>query len=207
MPIVNEFFLFRNYSVAIKKFLIENCYLSRYPRNENILVSYMTPPRAFVKFVIPIINGAPTQPVISFHLSGYERQSNQSHLGFVKENQYISETSIVKSVPAPLIYKLTYSLIIYTRLQSDMDVVLYQILTAADPNKKGIDIVDGQWTEIGATDPRDETTLEPGDAQDKVIRFGLDLYVPRAYLPKPYEEYEAIESVSDPTYDGDWKGD
>jgi len=207
MAIVNEHFLFRSYSVAVKKFLIENCYLSRYPKDKNILVSYMTPPRAFVKYVIPIINGAPAQPIISFHLSGYERQGTQSHLGFVKENIYDSETDIVKTVSAPMIHKLTYSLIIYTRLQSDMDVVLYQILIAADPNKKGVDIVDGQWMEIGATDPRDETTLEPGDAQDKLIRFGLDLYVPRAYLPRAYEEYEAIKLISEPSYDPDWDGD
>lgn len=206
MAIINEFFLFRNYSVAIKNWLQNNTYLSRYPKDENVLITYMTPPRAFVKYVIPIINGAPAQPTIAFHLSGIERQANQSHLGFVKEYKYVSGSKIVNIVSPPMIYRLVYSLIIYTRLQSDMDILLYQIMTAADPNRKGYDIVDSQWMEIGATDPRDETTLEPGDAQDKLIRFGIDLYVPRAYLPKTYKEVESIESTQT-TYDADWNGE
>lgn len=196
----NEFYLFRWYSKAIKEWLNENLYISRYPQDQNVLVTYMTPPRAFVKFIVPIINGMTIQPTVAFHLSNMRYIPEQNHLGFVRHHNYIEGSKIVEEVKPPMIYELTYSLILYTILQSDMDVLIYQALTEADPHAKAVKMVDGQWAEIRAGDPRDETTLEPGDAQDKVIRFGLDLTVPRAYLPKDYREFPSIEDVDVDNY-------
>lgn len=202
-----EAYLFRNYSIAIKKFLIESLYLSRYPDDENVSVSYMIPAKAFSKIVLPVINGQPLRPATAFHLSGNTYSANENHLGFVKENIYISESNVVKQVEPPQIRSLTYSLLLFTTLQSDMDILLYQLLIAAAPNKKGYRIVDGQWMEIKAGDPRDETTLEPGDAQDKLIRYGIDLTVPRAYLPRTYKEVPSAESVQIIEYDANWDGE
>lgn len=201
-----EYYFFRLYSIALKQFLLENCYLSRYPHDNNVQVQYMTPPKAFSKVVLPIINGAPVNPIITFHLSDSPYSTSENHLGWVKENIFIEGSGMAKIVHAPQIRSLTYSLSLYTSLQSDMDILLYQIVMSAAPNKKGYKIVDGQWMEIKSGDPRDETTLEPGEAQDKLIRFGIDLTVPRAYLPRAYEEVEGILEAQ-VEYDADWDGE
>jgi hypothetical protein len=194
MAYPNEYFLFRNYSVAVKAYLQNKTYLTRYPKDENVLIVYGTPARAFAKYVYPIVNGQQIQPVISFHLSGKQYAENENLLGFQNESSYISATQKTRTVPPLLVYKLTYTLTLRTLTMSDMDILLYQILTTTSRNKKHWAIVEGQWMELGFSDIREETNLEPGEVQDRVIRYGIDLSVPRAYLPREYTEAGSIQS-------------
>ncbi len=194
MAYPNEFFLFRNYSTAVKAYLQNKCFLSRYPKDENVLIIYSTPARAFAKYVYPIVNGQQIQPIISFHLSSNQYAETENLLGFVSESSYNTTTQVSRVVPPLLVYKLTYTLTLRTVTMADMDILLYQILTTTSRNKKHWAIVDGQWMELGFSDVREETNLEPGEVQDRVIRYGIDLTVPRAYLPREYQEAGAIES-------------
>tara|TARA_Y100000310_G_C20634450_1_gene790429 strand:- start:1037 stop:1666 length:630 start_codon:yes stop_codon:yes gene_type:complete len=194
MAVPDSYFLFRKNSRAVKTYLQDNTYLTRYPKDSNVLVMYATPARAYSRFLYPIENGQQERPVVSFHLSGYQYLPNENLLGHELEYNYQSSNTVTEIVKPLLIYGLTYSVVIRTVLQSDMDILIYQILTTSSKNKKHWTTVEGQWMEIGSTEPRDEINLEPGDAQDRIIRFGLDLVVPRAYLPRDYVESGAIES-------------
>lgn len=183
-----EYFMFRNYSIAVKKWLQQNTYLSTYPEDDNITVAYMTPERAFAKYIYPTINGATTSPNINFYLSSNEYAEGENSLGFVREYRLFDENRKAKVVKPPLVYRLTYSCTIYTRNMPEMDVILYQILTKAHKNAKATFEVDGQWAEIMAGDPTNETELEPGERQNIVNRWSLDLTIPRAYVPLDYIE-------------------
>jgi len=192
----NEYFLFRLYSIAVKNWLLDNVYLSSYPSDNNVTVAYTTPDRAWAKYIYPTINGATTSPNINFHLTGYEYIQGENILGFVRDHVTVpNNDNKVRQLKAPLIYRLTYSATIYTRTQSEMDVILYQLLSQAHKNAKATFEVDGQWCELMASDPRDETNLEPGDAQDIIQRFGIDLVIPRAYLPLDYADIDRIRET------------
>lgn len=192
----NEYFLFRLYSIAVKNWLIDNVYLSSYPSDNNVTVAYTTPDRAWAKYIYPTINGATTSPNINFHLTGYEYAQGENILGFVRDHVSVpNNTAKVRQLKAPLIYKLTYSATIYTRTQSEMDVILYQMISKAHKNAKAAFAVDGQWCELVVGDPRDETNLEPGEAQDTIQRFGVDPSIPRAYLPLDYSDIQRIGEV------------
>jgi len=192
----NEYFLFRLYSIAVKNWLIDNVYLSSYPSDNNVTVAYTTPDRAWAKYIYPTLNGATTSPNINFHLTGYEYSQGENILGFVRDHVTVpNNDNKVRQLKAPLIYRLTYSATIYTRTQSEMDVILYQLLSQAHKNAKATFEVDGQWCELMAGDPRDETNLEPGDAQDIIQRFGIDLTIPRAYLPLDYVDIDRIRET------------
>lgn len=189
----NEYFLFRLYSIAVKNWLIDNVYLTSYPEDNNVTVAYTTPDRAWAKYIYPTLNGATTSPNINFHLTGYEYAQGENILGFVRDHiTSPNNSNRVRQLKAPLIYRLTYSAAIYTRTQSEMDVILYQLMSQAHKNAKANFAVDGQWCELMVSDPRDETNLEPGDAQDIIQRFGVDLVIPRAYLPLDYIEVDKI---------------
>ena len=194
MAVPNEFFNFRNYSVAVKAYLQNKCFLSRYPKDENVLVIYGTPARAFAKYVYPIVNGQQIQPIISFHLSSKQYEDGQNPTGFIEETSYNPITQVTTVIPSLLSYRLTYTLTLRTLTMSDMDILLYQILTTTSKNKKHWAIVDGQWMELGFSDLREETNLEPGEVQDRIIRYGVDLSVPRAYLPRETETSGTIQS-------------
>lgn len=195
-----EHFLFRNYSVAVKNWLQESLYLSSYPEDNNITVVYMTPDRAWAKYIYPTLNGATTSPNANFHLTGMEYINGQNMLGFVREYSKYPDKNKLKSIKPPLIYSLTYSLTLYARVQSEMDVMLYQLISQAHKNAKANFIVDGQWAELMAGDPRQETNLEPGEAQGIIQRFGIDLIIPRAYLPLGFSEEDMI-LTTDMVYD------
>ena len=161
MATPNEFQLFRNYSKAVKDYLQNSCYLTRYPQDRNVLVMHSTPERAFSKYLYPIINSDQIQPIISFHLSGIQYAQNENLLGFVNKYNYLPNTRKVEVLPPLLIYKLTYSVTLRTITISDMDVLLYQILTTSSINRKYHTAVDGQWMELSSTEPRNEINLEP----------------------------------------------
>lgn len=194
-----EYFLFRNYSVAVRDWLRRTVYLSSYPIDNNVTVAFMTPERAFTRFIFPTLNGNTTTPNVSFHLSGMEYVPENS-LGFVKD--FVGpENDKFKVLDPPLVYRLTYSVTIYTRSAPEMDVLLYQILSKTSLNKKATLFVDGQWVEIHSSDPTNDTTLEPAERQDVIHRWGLELTIPRAYLPVGGVEAEVITSV--PEFDLD----
>jgi len=187
-----EFFLFRNYTLAVRNWLRANTYLSTYPHNDNVTVAFMTPERAFAKFIYPTINGATTSPNINFYLSGIEYLEDQNHLGFVREYKNFNDNKMTKVLKAPLIYSLTFSCTVYTRNLPEMDVLIYQILSKAHKNAKAALKVDGQWAEIVAGNPTNETNLAPAEAQDIIHRWAIELTIPRAYLPLDFEESRTI---------------
>lgn len=187
-----EHFLFRNYSVAVKKWLQESLYLTSYPDDNNVTVVYTTPDRAWAKYIYPTLNGATTSPNANFHLTGMEYVDGQNMLGFVREYSKYPDKNKLKSIKPPLVYQLTYSVTLYTRVQSEMDVLLYQLVSQAHKNAKAWFMVDGQWCELVAGNPTDETNLEPGEAQDVIQRSGIDLTIPRAYLPLGYTEEDIV---------------
>ena len=191
-----EHFLFRNYSKAIKDWLGVTAVLSRYPVDQNVQIAYMTPERAYGKYIYPIVNGQSIAPVITFMLIDSTYGENENSLGFVNDLRPYQTTNVTRYVKPLLVYKLTYQVSINTIMQSDCDVLMYQMLSNASKNRKAAVGVDGQWAEIMAGNPRNEINLEPGDAQDKVVRYGMDLTIPRAYLPRDYVEYPQILDIT-----------
>src|SRR6478609_3335405 len=186
-----DFSLFRNYSLALKAWLEKNCYVSNLPQENNIEVIYSSVNRAWVNRVMQIANGQNTNGNINIILSSYEYLENENILGFVTETKPVDNTK-VDIVKPPLVYSLTYKLTIFTRLQSEMDILIYQILTKAHKHAKAVMVVDGQWAEIVAGNPTPETNLETVDIQDRIVRTGIEMRVKRAYLPTGYYEEDRI---------------
>jgi hypothetical protein len=190
-----DFSLFKNYSIGLKDWLERNCYISNLPNNNNVNVVYSSIDRAWINRVMEIANGQNTSANINFTLSNYEYLENENILGFVTE-QKINNKGTVNIVRPPLVYSLTYKLTLFTRLQSEMDMLVYQIVSRAHKHAKAVIMVDGQFCEFMVSNPSDETNLEPGEIQDRVVRFGIELRVKRAYLPIGYEEAEKITTVA-----------
>jgi hypothetical protein len=191
-----EHFFFRNYSKAIKEWLEKTVQISRYiGAEQNVQVAYMTPERAFAKYLYPVVNGNNVAPMITFMLIDSSYAEGENSLGFTNDIVHYNTSNIVRYVKPLLVFKLSYQISINTIMQSDCDVMMYQIMSNATKNRKAAVAVDGQWCEIMAGNPRNEINLEPGDAQDKLVRYGMDLTIPRAYLPRDYYENPTINST------------
>lgn len=188
-----EHFLFRDYSVSLKKWLEETVYLKRYPKDENVTIVYGTPDRAWAEFIYPVLNSGTLSPNINFHLSNMEYIESDNFNGFVKTFNTVGNKLL--GIKPPLIYRLTYSATFFTRTQSELDVMFYQILTKAHKNRKAAFIVNDQWAELTASDQTYETNMEPPGTEDIVRRGSLSLTIERAYLPLPSEEYGRIEQI------------
>lgn len=186
----SEFTLFLQYGKEVKKYLKNNLYLDRYPEDENVNVFYASPPRAFVKFIVPVINGSTINPVVTFYLAGMEYAQGENLLGFVKETSVSGNTYTEQF--APLIFKLTYKVNIFTSNEIDADILQYQALAKAPVNRPHAFGIDGQWGTLTAANPSNDTDIQPGEVQDKVSKRSLDLVIPRAYLPVEYVQSRGI---------------
>ena len=190
MPNLVEHYLFKQQSKAVKTFLKEHMWLTRYPADMNVDIFYTTPERAFSKLIAPILNGGNLYPTITLILTGFEQAPNQMPSGYFKKyRQSDSDENVFEEMLHPLVYTLNYRVTMWTALQSDADILLYQAMSSAPQNRKFATAVDGQWMEIEVKTPQTESTLDPGEARDVAFRYGFDINVPRAYLPLNYQEY------------------
>ena len=187
MP-VSEYSLFVLYGRAVKNYIKKNTYLARYGDRpeDGINVSYASPPRAFVKYLVPVINGANLNPTITFYLTNIEYSDKENLLGFATERTLNLTNSTATYVPAPIICKLTYKIMIMVANELDADVLQYQLMANAPFKRPYAFGIDGQWATGYCTNPTNETNIDPGEVQDKVSRRSLDFIVPRAYLPLDY---------------------
>lgn len=183
----SEFKLFVEYGRAIKKFIINNTRLSRYGDRpaDMINVAYASPPRAFAKFLVPVLNGSNLNPTITFYLSNIEHAQSENLLGFVTEKKSSGETT--KYIPAPIICKITYKVIVMVANELDADIVQYQLMANAPFKRPYSFAVDGQWATAYSANPSNDTNIEPGEIQDKVSRRSIDIIIPRAYLPLDFD--------------------
>lgn len=202
MPSLVEHFLFKQQGIAVKNFLKEKLWLNKYPTDSNVGVYYSTPEKAFAKLVAPIINGQVLYPTVSFVLMSMEMAPNQTPTGFYKKyTQSDDTTNVFEEQLHPLVYTLNYRATMWTALQSDMDILLFQAMTSAPMNRKFSTVVDGQWMEIEVKPPQVESALDPGDVKDVSFRYGFDITIPRAYLPLNYEEYYGKILSTEMVYD------
>lgn len=193
-----EHYLFRNYSIGVKKWLENNVYLHKYPVDDNVKVIYGTPAAAWAEYIYPTLNAHSTTPIINFHLSNMEYLDGENHLGFARKYEKVGNKYII--TPPPLIYRLTYPVTFFARTQAELDIIFYQILSKAHRNRKAAIIVDNQWAEILATDPEYETNLEPPSSEDVIRRGSLKIEVARAYIPQEVKTYEGIIEAVDISY-------
>jgi|GEM_PF-3247928 len=193
-----EHSFFKNYSVALGKWIQKSVFLHRYPRDNNVTVVYSTPDRAWAEYIYPTFNGGTLSPNINFHLEEMEYIEGENNLGFVTENKRIIENGVEKFIKvfAPLIYKLTYSATFFTRTQDELDILFFQLISKAHKNKKAVTKVDGQWAEIWANSPVNETELSPSGTEDTVRRGRINFVIERAYLPLQVQEIQEIQNVS-----------
>lgn len=189
-----EHYLFRDYSIAVKEWLENTVYLKRYPKEGNVTIVYGTPDRAWAEYIYPVLNAGTLSPNINFHLSEMEYLENENINGYVKSYTKFKGKDV--AVRPPLIYRLTYSATFFTRTQSELDILFYQILSKAYKNRKAAFMVDGQWAELWATGQTYETNMEPPGTEDIIRRGSLQFVIERAYLPLPAEEFGRIEQIN-----------
>lgn len=191
-----EFTYFRQYHVAIKKWLSENAYLRNYPDDANIRVDYLVPEAAWAKYIFPVTNGESLQPNLTFSLEDANYKESENLLGFVRETKLNAKGKFDSRKP-PLVYELKYKCVLATKTMGESDMVKYQLSNIAHKNKKAFVKVDGQWCEIYVDSWSDDMELEPGEIQDRITKYSFTLTVPRAYLPMDYLEdaFTRIESI------------
>ena len=178
-----EFPLFYDYTQMLLEWFRKTLGVSRYGK-DKIYIQYMTPDRAFAKFISPTVNGQPNMPVVTFNLGSMEYLPSENPGAWIRERKWDYKDGRHKDKAPLLVYRLVYNVNLYTSKSDTADNILFQVLSSAPKNRKAVEIVNNHWAEFQCTDPRNETNLEPGEYQDKIIRFGFDILIPRAYIPR-----------------------
>ena len=132
--------------------------------------------------------------------------ANQRPLGFLYENR-IENDSLIK-IRHPMVYSLTYNVNIFTRLMSESDIISYQILSNSFKNHPGVIVVGNQWAEIYGEKYSPTEEINNLTTEDRFIKTGITLNIPRAYVPFPVEVVKGgiikkVEMETQFTYDYD----
>ena len=181
-----EYYIFREYSKALKEWLIKTVYLSTYKADKQPQVVFMTGERAYAKIKSDIINGFPDTAYVAFILNGADEDPKQRPLGFVYENSFENDT--LYKVRHPMVYSLKYKVVIYTRLMAENDIINYQILSNSFKNHAGVIIVENQWGEIYGESLTPTAEVADLTNTDRIVKSEIGLSIPRAYVPFPVEE-------------------
>jgi len=131
---VPTYFLFKRYSVEVKRWLQSIFHIPRLDStNASVKVVYATPERAIAKYVVPIRNQMTDIPVVGLYLANmsYQLEKNTA----IENYEVIKDkdNNIAKRMKPFQVYSLTYVINIWTKLQMDMDVMLYSLLSQLTP--------------------------------------------------------------------------
>lgn len=179
----NSFKLFEDYSLCVKKALEVNLSDDSMNDEDKVQVIYGTPPLSFAKYLQYTINGQKPGPLITFYLSGIEISKDEALLGYNKmtiDNKYV--------ISPPIICSLNYTVTINCINETQGDLLIAQSLMAMPFMRPYYTTLDSQYVCMVADDPENLTTIESGDATEKLARRQFKLTIQRAYLQYPVRE-------------------
>lgn len=131
---VPTYFLFKKYSVEVKRWLQSIFHIPRLDSTETtIKVVYATPERAIAKYVAPLRNQMTDIPIVGFYLANISYQPEKNTAIENYEVIKDKDNNIAKRMKPLQVYSLTYVINIWTKLQMDMDVMLYSLLSQLTP--------------------------------------------------------------------------
>lgn len=171
----------RKYSTTLKDFLETSGKLPDVVDERNLKVVYATPKAAFAKYIIPMINGKTTLPIISFTLSEETNVRETPSLFPVFEFRGEKERESFK-FRHPLTKQLVYKCDLYTLTIRESNIILTQLEHLANEFKPYYTKVDGQGTEYFLSSITPETILNPDAGKVKVIHHSFTITVPQAKL-------------------------
>ena len=182
------YFLFKKYSVEVKKWLSSIFHIPRLDATgAKVKVIYATPERAIAKYVVQLRNGTIDIPIISFYLAGISFQPEKNTIGENLETIIDKDNNTAFRLRPMQVYQLNYTINIWTKLQIDMDLILYQLVSQFHPMRwlavdSEIDYKNYDWL----------TKMENGPSQGKIKnKDGEFIKRPGQWFPL------AIDSIND----------
>jgi len=173
---------------------------------QRINVFFADMEKAISLIANPLRNGQFDTPGIAYYISNYQYSVEKSR---PRENYYVKRTKDNNTgnirrgnmVPPLQEYQVNYTINIWARYKQELDMMQYQILSEFAPQKwlwipgaiydekesRGKEH-QGQWAHCLMDTAQDVSDLEPGDAQERTLRFEIGFTVTNAYIPLPFEK-------------------
>jgi len=180
-------------------------------RSLNIV--YANFQRSVATIAQPLRNGTIDTPGVSFFVNDFQYKIEKSR---PRENYYTRKYKDnnsgaiigVAAVPPLQEYELHYTVNIWAVYQQEMDILLYQIMSEFAPEKYfwigesayGFDYSKdrmdrenhGQWAHALMESMSNVSELEPGDAQDRTIRYEISFTIDNAFIPLPFDDNQSM---------------
>lgn len=168
-------------SMGLKDFLEKHSQLPDVHKDKNTVVIYATPKSAYAKYIIPMINGRTTVPVISFTLT---EESDYEHMGSLYPVYSMRGETEREEIRFrhPIIKSLKYKCDLYTLTIKESDIILTQLEHFSNSRKPYYTKIDGQGVEYYLKDVTIETVLNPESGNNKIIHNSFTIEVPQAKL-------------------------
>jgi hypothetical protein len=188
---------YRTYIEAMYLWL-SNINLERPNELFSVPVLFQTPERAFADKIRPTINRETVNlPIISFTLSSiaFDRQrlmSLPAINGRWEKHKQVDGTWIIVSKPMP--WQLNFNVTCWGRYFLDLDFISYNLLSRFTPDSYLRPADTGIPSKIALTSMTDTSTLEPGQATDRILRHDYAFQI-EAWMPLPERRVGSIQGV------------
>ena len=182
----------------------------------SLNVVYANFERSVATIAQPLRNGTIDTPGVSFFINDFQYKIEKSR---PRENYYTRKYKDnnsgaiigVAAVPPLQEYELHYTVNIWAVYQQEMDILLYQIMSEFAPekyfwigesaygfgyDKNRMDRENhGQWAHALMETASNASELEPGDAQDRTIRYEISFTIDNAFIPLPFDDNQSMISA------------
>jgi hypothetical protein len=178
-----------------------------------INVVYADFDRAVASVVQPLRNGKIDSPALSYYITDYQlsleksRPAENFDIRQYKDNNTGGIVGVAK-VPPLLEYQVHYVVNAWAVYQQEMDILQYEMVTEFNPQKffwigdpaYGMNYqgdrmnrqFHGQWSQAIVDNFADVSELEPGDSQQRTLRFELSFTLMNAFLPQPFDDQQPM---------------
>lgn len=167
--------------MGLKSFLEKHSQIPDVHKDKNTTVVYATPKSAYAKYIIPMINGRATVPVISFTLTEETDYPNVGSMYPVYSMKGDTEREELR-FRHPIMKSLKYKCDLYTLTIRESDTILTQLEHFSNARRPYYTKVDGQGVEYYLKDITIETVLNPESGNNKIIHNSFTIEVPQAKL-------------------------
>lgn len=176
----------QSYHMAIKKFLEGVAGLPGIPKEKNVKIVYATPSTAYVKQIIPMLNGLTERPIITFYQSSENFVEDGGGGTYFKTFELYNKKEdggLEKvSFNHPVIKELEYTCDMFTTKMSDADYLLTLLECNCNKYKPYSCKVNGRPAQFYLDDITNETPIAAESGEKKLVHVSFKMRTPWAVI-------------------------
>jgi len=172
------------YHKEVASFLKGYCVLPDLEKEKNVKVIYASPNSAYVKYIVPMLNGQSETPILTFLLESEEM--TQDIAPFMRANTITSRDSngnlVLNKIKHPIIKSLRYTCNLFTNTKTQADLLLTRMELECNSFLPFNIKVNNKNSQLYMKDVKNDSQINISVGEKRVETSSFTIEIPRAYI-------------------------